>query len=263
MADILEGIVARVRERLSSAPDATAHMREQAGARRHRNFRAAIETGPRPALIAEFKRQSPSKGPLREDAAVLEYSRAYAGAGASAISVLTNPDFGGSLLDLRQARDLVDIPLLRKDFVVDERQLLEAAANGADCVLLIVRIVSPAQLIELAGAARELSLQTLVEIYEESELERALAAQPDLLGVNSRDLATFAVDVDKFARVAAMLTAGLPLVAESGVTTREQAVAAAGAGARAVLVGEALMTAASPGDKVRELLGTHSMARPA
>ena len=263
MADILEGIVGRVRERLAALPPDDAHLREQAGAIRRRNFAAAIESGPRPALVAEFKRRSPSKGVLREDAVLLDFCRAYEAAGASAISVLTNPDFGGSLLDLRQAHDLVDLPLLRKDFVVDERQVLEAAANGADCVLLVARIVAPAQLVELAIAARQLSLQTLVEIYEESELDAALAAKPDLLGVNSRDLATFAVDTSKFARVAERLPAGVPLVAESGVTSREQALSAGRAGARAVLVGEALMTASNPADKVHELLGTHHMARPA
>ena len=263
MADILEGIVARVRERLAAAPPDTSQLRDQAGAGRRRDFAGAVELGPRPALIAEFKRRSPSKGALCEDAVLGDFCRAYEQAGASAISVLTNPDFGGSLLDLRQARDLVDLPLLRKDFIVDERQLLEAAANGADCVLLVVRIVSPAQLVELAAAARELSLQALVEVYEESELESALAARPDLLGVNSRDLATFAVDTSKFERVAARLPNGMPLVAESGVTSQEQAAAAAHAGARAVLVGEALMTASNPAEKVHELLGTRDMARPA
>ena len=232
------------------------------GAHRGRDFRAALLDGPEPALIAEFKRRSPSKGSLREEAVLLDYCRAYESAGASAISVLTNPDFGGSMLDLRQARELTDLPLLRKDFMVDARQVLEAAAAGADCVLLIARIVVPAQLLELAIAAREANLQTLVEIYQEDELETALAAEPDLLGVNSRDLATFAVDGSKFARVAARLPRGIPLVAESGVASREDVVAAHRAGARAVLVGEALMTAASPADKVHELLGTHSMARP-
>ncbi|HEY8739535.1 MAG TPA: indole-3-glycerol phosphate synthase TrpC [Candidatus Dormibacteraeota bacterium] len=256
MPDILDAIVARVREHLAQAPADEAALREQARAHRSRDFRAAIETGPHPALIAEFKRRSPSKGPLREDAPLLDYCHSYQAAGASAVSILTNPDFGGDLLDLRQARESITIPLLRKDFIVDPRQVLQAAAAGADCVLLIARIVAPAQLIELAVVAREHNLQTLIEVYEESELESALAAQPDLLGVNSRDLATFEVDGSKFARVAAALPAGVPLIAESGVTTREQAVAASQAGARGVLVGEALMTADDPGEMAAELLGT-------
>jgi len=255
MAGILEGIVARVRERLAIAPPDLPRLREEAHAHRARDFRTAIETGPQPALIAEFKRRSPSRGALREDAVLRDYCRVYELAGASAISVLTNPDFGGDLVDLRQARDVVDLPLLRKDFVVDQSQLLQAAANGADCVLLIARILAPAELVEFAIAARELNLQTLVEIYQESELEAALAAQPDLLGVNARDLATFAVDSSKLERVAARLPGGLPLVAESGVTSRQAMLTARKLGARGVLVGEALMTAGSPADKIRELLG--------
>jgi indole-3-glycerol phosphate synthase len=246
MPGILESIVAGVREQLAAEPPDLPRLREMAQDRRGRDFRGAIEAGPRPALIAEFKRRSPSRGMLREHAGVVDYCRAYAAAGASAISILTNADFGGSLVDLREARASVDVPLLRKDFIVDERQLLQAVANGADAVLLVARIVTPAQLAELAAAARELELQTLVEIYEESELDAALNARPDLLGVNSRDLATFDVDVSKFERVAAQLPAGLALVAESGVHTREQVVAARDAGARAVLVGEALMVAPDP-----------------
>jgi indole-3-glycerol phosphate synthase len=189
-------------------------------------------------------------------------ARAYEEAGASAISVLTNADFDGTLEHLEEAAAATQrVPLLRKDFVVDARQLLEAAAHGADCVLLIARIVAPEELSELAAAARELRLQTLIEVYEEAELEDALAAGPDLLGVNSRDLATFEVDTSKFARVAAALPPGVPLVAESGFSTREQVLAAAAAGARAVLVGESLVTAADPGARARELLGAVGAAR--
>jgi indole-3-glycerol phosphate synthase len=263
VADILDGIVARVREHLAAEPADLVSLRNAARAHRGRGFREALERGPAPALIAEFKRRSPSKGAMREDAVLLDFCRAYEAAGASAISVLTNPDFGGSLLDLRQAREVTSLPLLRKDFIVDQRQVLEAAAAGADCLLLIARIVAPAQLVELAIAAREANLQTLVEVYEESELDSALTAGPDLLGVNSRDLATFAVDNSKFARVAARVGQTTLLVAESGVASRGDALAAHRAGARAVLVGEALMTAPSAADKVHELLGTRGLARPA
>jgi indole-3-glycerol phosphate synthase len=255
MADILDGIVQRVRDQLAARPADPASLLDAARAHRGRDFAGAIMAGPRPALIAEFKRRSPSRGALAEDAAPADYCRAYAAAGASAISVLTNPDFGGSLHDLREARQAVDLPLLRKDFIVDVRQLLDAAAAGADCVLLVCRLVEPARLAELVEAAHGLHLQALVEVYQERELEPAIAARPDLLGVNSRDLGTFAVDSSKFARIAALVPPGLPLVAESGVTGREAAVAAAEAGARAVLVGEALMTAPDPGARARELVG--------
>jgi len=255
MADLLEAIVGRVREGLRAAPRDVVRLREEAATRRPRDFRAAIEAGPRPALLAEFKRRSPSKGDLRPGAELAAYCAAYAAAGASALSILTNPDFAGDLDDLRQARRAVDVPLLRKDFVVDQVQVLEAAAAGADCVLLVARIVSAGQLAELAAAAHELGLQTLVEVYAEAELAAALAAAPDLLGVNSRDLATFAVDTSKFSRVAAALPSGLPLVAESGVTSRAEALTAAAAGARAVLVGEALMVAEDPLWAAQALLG--------
>ncbi|MFN2465107.1 MAG: indole-3-glycerol-phosphate synthase [Candidatus Dormibacteria bacterium] len=262
MADVLDAIVARLREELEAHPPDLPRLRDLAQGHRPRDFRAAIEAGPRPALIAEFKRRSPSRGPLKEGATIHEQCRAYVQAGASALSILTNADFGGSLLDLRDAREVVDVPLLRKDFIVDQRQLLQAAAYGADCVLLVARIVPPAQLVELSAAAHELNLQALVELYEESELEAALAAKPDLIGVNSRDLATFDVDDTRFGRVAAALPAGLPLVAESGVHSRDQVIAAGAAGARAVLIGEALMTAPDPCAAARSLLGA-VMVRPA
>lgn len=220
------------------------------------DFRASIESGPRPALIAECKRRSPSRGLLREIYSVTELVKAYEAAGASGISVLTNADFDGTLEHLAEASRAVGrTPLLRKDLIIDERQLLEAAAYGADCVLLIARIVPGDRLAELAGAARALGLQTLIEIYEEPELDAALAAGPDLLGVNSRDLASFGVDTSKFDRVAGRLPAAIPLVAESGVSTRDDILAASAAGARAVLVGEALVTAADPAARARELLG--------
>lgn len=256
MTDVLEAIVARVRDGLSRPSGDLALLHQQAMERPRLDFRAAIENGPRPALIAECKRRSPSKGMLRENYSVTELVNAYEAAGASAISVLTNADFDGTLEHLAEASRAVGrTPLLRKDFIIDERQLLEAAAYGADCVLLIARIVPAGRLAELAAAARALRLQTLIEIYQDSELDAALAAAPDLVGVNSRDLASFAVDNSKVGGVAGRLPAGMPLVAESGVSTREGVLAAAAAGARAVLVGEALVTAADPAERARGLLG--------
>ncbi|GAC1330337.1 MAG: indole-3-glycerol phosphate synthase TrpC [Candidatus Dormibacteria bacterium] len=261
MGDVLDGIVGRVRESLAAHPPDPGRLWEDAQGYRRRDFRVALEQGPRPALIAEFKRRSPSKGALDEGAVLEDRCRVYQEGGATALSILTNPDFGGDLGDLVQARGVSDLPLLRKDFVIDPRQLLEAAAAGADCVLLVARIVAAGELVELAEAARELNLQTLVEVYEERELEIALGASPDMVGVNSRDLTTFAVDSGRFARVAASLPPGVPLVAESGITSREDVVAAGMAGARAVLVGEALMTAGDAGSMVRELLGGPPLVR--
>jgi indole-3-glycerol phosphate synthase len=255
MVGILDDIVERVRGSLNDHPPDVARLTEKARAHLPRDFKATIEAGPRPAMIAEFKRRSPSRGALGEDPGLVDRCRAYRDGGASAISVLTDAGFAGELADLEAAREGVDLALLRKDFIIDPRQLIEAAAYGADCVLLITRIVAPAQLAELAAQARALRLQTLVEVYEERELDAALAAAPDLLGVNSRDLETFDVDTSKFARVAAELPAGLPLVAESGIATRGDVVAAGAAGARAVLVGETLMRAVDPAARVRELLG--------
>jgi indole-3-glycerol phosphate synthase len=255
-ADILDAIVSRVRKGLAGPSGDPGKLHDQAMERPRLDFRAAIEGGPRPALIAECKRRSPSKGMLRENYSVTELVKAYEAAGVSAISVLTNADFDGTLAHLAEASAAVGrTPLLRKDFIIDERQLLEAAAYGADCVLLIARILPGDQLNNLAEAARALRLQTLIEVYEEGELDTALAAQPDLLGVNSRDLATFTVDNSKLAQMAGRLPPGMPLVAESGVSTRDGMMAASAAGARAVLVGEALVTAADPASRARELLG--------
>ena len=159
------------------------------------------------------------------------------------------------LTPARQFQQAVRLPLLRKDFVVDPVQLLEARAFGADCVLLIARVLDSGQLSDLVDRARELSLQTLIEVHHEREVEGALAAAPDLLGVNHRNLETFEVDPSLFARVASLVPEATPMVAESGMSTRADVEAAAAAGARAVLVGEALMRAADPAAKVRELLG--------
>jgi indole-3-glycerol phosphate synthase len=192
---------------------------------------------------------------LREAYDVAGLARAYGEGGASAISVLTSADFDGRLEHLAEARAAVALPLLRKDFIVDPIQLLEARASGADAVLLIVRILTNAQLNELSIEARELGLQTLVELYAEDEFETAVEAGPDLLGVNSRDLETFEVRPGLLPAIAASMPEGLALVAESGISTRADVEAAGAAGARAVLVGEALVRSADPAAKARELLG--------
>ena len=253
---ILEAIVDRQRRALAARPLDDGRLREIAeDAPPARDFVGALRDGPEPALIAECKRRSPVRGLLDPAYDAAERARAYVAAGASAVSVLTNVDFDGELGHLDAARAAVEAPILRKDFVIDPLQLLEARAHGADAVLLIARILDPGLLAEMASRARDIGLQTLIEIHDQTELDGAIAARPDMLGVNQRDLETFDVNEGLFATVARDLPEGVPMVAESGVGTREQVVAAAAAGARAVLVGEALMTASDPSAKVRELLG--------
>lgn len=253
---ILDDIVDRQRRALADNPPDEGRLRETAeDAPATRDFVGALKDGPEPALIAECKRRSPLRGMLDPAYDVGDRALAYVNAGASALSVLTNADFDGELAHLDAARAAVDAPLLRKDFIIDPVQLLEARAHGADAVLLIARILDPASLAELASRARDIGLQTLVEIHDQSELDAAVSARPDMLGVNQRELATFEVVDGLFAAVARSLPEGIPMVAESGLKSRDDVLAASAAGARAVLVGEALMTADDPAAKVRELLG--------
>ena len=259
---ILDEIVDRQRRALAENPPDQDRLREAAAdAPVPRDFVASLLDGPDPALIAECKKSSPSRGLLDPDYDVAQRVRVYTEAGASAISVLTSADFEGSLADLDVARAATELPLLRKDFVIDPVQLLEARAHGADAVLLIARIVAPGLLAELASRARDWGLQTLIEIHDEAELEPAMVALPDMIGVNQRDLETFEVRPGLFARVAKALPGGLPMVAESGFKTRDDVLAAAAARARAVLVGETLMTAADPSATIRELLGAEVPSR--
>lgn len=208
------------------------------------------------SVIAEFKRRSPSAGALREGASVREVVSAYERGGARALSVLTEEEhFGGSLDDLREARAACDLPILRKDFVVDAYQLLEAVEAGADAVLLIVAALGDEELRGLDAAARALELEVLVEVHDRAELERAVALEPALLGINNRDLRDFSVDVGRTLELAAGVPDGVVVVAESGIGGPHQLRQLADAGVSAVLVGEALMRAADPEDALRELLG--------
>jgi indole-3-glycerol phosphate synthase len=218
-----------------------------------RSFEAAL-AGPGISLIAEIKRASPLKGPLGLDLDAGRLARTYAGAGASALSVLTEPDgFKGSLEDMVAALD-AGIPVLRKDFVVDPWQVMESRAAGADAVLLIVRVVGDG-LGPLLKAARSLGMDALVEVHDEDELERALGAGATLVGVNHRDLTTFEVDPGRTAKLAPLVPPGCTVAALSGVSTRAEVEELEAAGASAVLVGESLVTSTDPAAKVRELLG--------
>ncbi len=208
------------------------------------------------AIIAEVKRRSPGAGPIREDLNPVDLAREYARAGASAISVLTDRQyFGGSLDDLRRVRAQARRPLLRKDFVVDPVQLVESRAAGADAVLLIVRILEDPLLGELLSDARELGMAALVEIHDAAELERALAAGADVVGINNRDLSTFRSSVTVTRELVGGVPAGVVVISESGLTTRQDLATVGAAGADAVLMGEALLRSPRPGDAVAALTG--------
>jgi indole-3-glycerol phosphate synthase len=209
-----------------------------------RGFRRALAEAEPPAVIAELKRRSPSKGLIRPDFEPVACARAYAAGGAAALSVLTDRKFfGGELGYLSAVREVVDLPLLRKDFVVDAYQIDEARLAGADAVLLIAAALSPEELAEFAKVAAERDLDALVEVHDEAELEVALAAGADLVGVNNRDLRTFEVDLGVTERLARRLPdpEAVLLVAESGIHTAGDVARLSAAGARAFLVGESLM----------------------
>jgi indole-3-glycerol phosphate synthase len=208
------------------------------------------------ALIAEVKRRSPSAGAIREDLDPAHRAECYARHGAAAISVLTDgPHFGGSLDDLRAASSRTAVPVLRKDFILDELQILEARAAGAAAVLLIVRALAQPRLQALLAATRNAGLDALVEVHTRAELERALDAGATILGVNSRDLDTFRVDTAAAWTILGAVPPACLAVAESGMASKADVEAAAQAGADAALIGTALSAAADPAAAVADLTG--------
>jgi indole-3-glycerol phosphate synthase len=223
-----------------------------------RGFRKALEVASKAgvtAVIAELKKASPSRGLIRSDFDPAALARDLEQAGAVTLSVLTDEEFfQGSLANLRAASGASQLPCLRKDFIVDESQILEARANCADAVLLIVASLSPQELKSLARRAAEFGLDVLCEVHDEVELGSALEIGSDLVGVNSRDLRTFKVDLETAFRVAQMLPPGAIAVAESGIETGADLVRLRSAGYDAFLIGETLMKAESPGDALRTLL---------
>jgi indole-3-glycerol phosphate synthase len=265
MAGMLERIVAAARVRVAGA-QREADLRElEQRAERHvpRGFRRAIElqSRERVAVIAELKKASPSKGLIRAEFRPADLARELEAAGAAALSVLTDAEFfQGSLGNLRQASAAVSIPCLRKDFIVDEFQLLEARANAADAVLLIVAALSAKELSTLAAGARRRGLDVLCEVHDDAEFQRALDAGCDLIGVNTRDLRTFQVDLETAFRLAGKFPADVVRVAESGIHSAEDVARLRAAGYDAFLVGELLMRADSPGDALRELMRVPSGA---
>lgn len=257
-ATVLDGIVAGVLEDLAarqattSEADLRAALADVAAPRDPMpHFRA-----PGSSVIAEVKRKSPSKGELADIADPAALAAEYAAGGAAAISVLTEQRrFGGSLADLRAVRAAVDTPILRKDFIVTEYQLLEARAAGADLALLIVASLPGERLRRLHDHARELGLTVLVEVHDEQETERAVELGAELIGVNARNLKTLAVDADTFGRLAPMVPADRVLVAESGITGPADVQRFVDEGARAVLVGEALVKDGAPRASVAAMTG--------
>jgi indole-3-glycerol phosphate synthase len=224
-----------------------------------RSLRDAVAGPGDISVIAEFKRRSPSAGVIREGAAVDEIARAYARAGAAAMSVLTEEaSFGGSLQDLRAARAATSLPILRKDFIIDRYQLHEARAAGADAVLLIVAALDDAALAELHREATSLGLDVLIEVHDRGEVARALAVDAALIGINNRDLRDFSVDVNRTYDLLEDIPAGVAVVSESGIAATAQMRELAAAGVSAVLVGESLMRAPSPEQALAALRGVES-----
>jgi indole-3-glycerol phosphate synthase len=211
-------------------------------------------------VIAEHKRRSPSAGVIREGSTVTDIVQAYERGGATALSILTEPfHFDGALDDLREARRASELPVLRKDFIVDPYQVLESAAAGADAILLIVAALDPDALYELYQEARGLDLDVLVEVHDEPELEIALHIDADVLGLNNRNLNDFSVDIERTYELLSDVPAGKLVVSESGFTLREQLDALDEVGVDAVLVGETLMRAEDVEAACRELAGDSSV----
>ena len=263
--DILARILERKREEIAEGTRAVpiAEMRRRAAdAPAPRGFRAALETKigeSRLAVIAEIKRASPSRGIIRHDFDPSRIAAGYERGGAAALSVLTDREFfQGAPEHLRAARAATALPVLRKDFLIDPWQLHEARAMGADCVLLIVAALDDGALRELAELAGEVGLDTLVEVHEEAELERALRLPAPLLGINNRDLRTFETSLATTKRLAARIPADRLTVTESGIAAREDVADLRAHGIHAFLVGEAFMSAPHPGERLAALFGEGS-----
>jgi indole-3-glycerol phosphate synthase len=220
-----------------------------------RGFRAALAGGSQLAVIAEIKRRSPSKGELAVGLDAATWATSYERGGAACMSVLTDVEhFGGSVADLQMARAACSLPVIRKDFTVSERDVLDTRIMGADCVLLIAAALAPAELVSFHALATDIGLDVLVEIHDEAELDHALAADATLIGVNQRDLVTFQVDHERAARMASLIPDHAIKVAESGVRDRADAQSLRSAGYDAVLVGESIVTSGDPAGAIADLI---------
>ncbi len=253
LATIVEHVSDRVGQRRREMPSSALRERQLFHMPR-RGFAECLKDSSR-RIIAEVKRASPSKGLIRDNCDPVEIAKEYASHGASAISVLTEERFfQGSLVYLEQIRDTVNVPLLRKDFIVDPYQLTEARSYGADAVLLIAALLDPSLLQELREQATALSLDSLVEVHTEEELNAAVKAGAQLVGINNRDLKTFEVSLSTTEKLAPLVPVNTPAVCESGIDNLEQIRRVEKLGIHIFLIGEALMRAPQPGKKLRELL---------
>ena len=259
MSTILDQIIAHKQTEIAQARE----LRPVALLEKHlktapepRDFVAALAAARGVGLIAEVKKASPSAGVIREDFHPVNIAKTYERHGAACLSVLTDEKFfQGHLDDLYAVRQEVALPVLRKDFIIDRYQLVEARAAGADCVLLIAECLDDAQLGDLYREARELGLQTLIELYEPDNLDRVLRLDPPLVGINNRNLKTFVTDLEHSIRMSARVPKSTLLVSESGIRTRADVERLQSAGIRAILVGETLMRADDMGAKIEELIG--------
>ena len=256
MGTVLDRIVAAHRQAATADTRDLGQLKEEAAAAPPaRKFRKGLgHYGI--TVIAEIKRRSPSKGDLAPDLDPAALAKTYEGAGASAISVLTDGEFfGGSADDLVAARSAVNIPVLRKDFTVDERDVCDARIMGADAVLLIVAALTDEELKRFHALAAELGMAALVEVHDEAEVARAVVIHADLIGVNQRDLHTFDVDRTRAERLARTIPSGVVKVAESGIDNPDDLGRLRDAGYAAALVGEHLVTASDPGEALRRMRG--------
>lgn len=258
--DVLKKILARKVEEIAAASEAEnikALSARAAEATAPRGFVSALERSiqhGRAAVIAEIKKASPSKGILRENFDPAAIAKSYSDGGASCLSVLTDRDFFmGSSEYLQQARNACDLPVIRKDFIIDPYQVYEARAMGADCILLIVSALGDAALNELAGLAHHLEMDVLIEVHDEAELDRALQLNPPLVGINNRNLRTFEVSLETTIAMLERIPEGCMTVTESGILSTDDVALMRENNVHAFLVGEAFMRAESPGERLREL----------
>ncbi|HUK83976.1 MAG TPA: indole-3-glycerol phosphate synthase TrpC [Verrucomicrobiae bacterium] len=261
MANILDKIVATKRGEIAKLQPQAGELKQTATTRTEfRDFTGALRGKGGVTLVAEVKKASPSAGVIKKEFDAIDVARKYEAAGAAALSVLTDEKFfQGRVEYLQLIRDAVRLPLLRKDFIIDELQVYESAARGADAILLIVAILDDAQLKAFRELAEQLRLAALVEVHDEREMDRALASGASIIGINNRDLRDFSVSLATTEKLSAKIRSGMcadrTLVAESGINTRADVEAVARAGVNAILVGESLMRSKDIAGKMKELLG--------
>ncbi len=258
MSTVLEEIVAHKRGEVAAAsaavPEAELYARLK-NAPPVRDFFRALSTAVRPGLIAEVKKASPSAGIIRPDFDPIVIARRYAEAGAQCLSVLTDEKFFQGHLDyLREIRQCVSIPVMRKEFIIDRYQILEAREAGADCILLIAECLTEAELQDLHTFARELGMQTLIELYDFENLDRVLRTGTKLIGINNRDLRTFVTNLNRTFELMPEIPADVLLVSESGIRSHQDIIRLREAGVGAVLVGESLMRQPDIAKAVKELM---------